>query len=303
MINFESDLKSYLLFLLSDNQLQAKYKIIKTQPSDKDLAQKTTHELINIYLYYFSRFANKPCNVIISDEMKNNELFKKYKKEINNVVKTIESNTNINQYLPKNIGNIIYCDKLLSDWGITHYHIFELEKRKNNPEDKYIIYSISDTETVLLIDIQDHKHFLEKSLLEIIDRYNPKYLMKANNINGELFEKPIINNLRKNGVGYLININGQAFPAGMKKMLYMTFSSQILSMIKSLQKEFELNFDSFIKELQDKYSNIKETNFQLHFDFINHDVYVLETYSKTGCSWESKVFMSLKQMCFNSQLL
>jgi hypothetical protein len=303
MINFENDFKNYLQFILSSQELKNHYNIIRTKPSDNELSQKSAYDLINISLLYFSRFPRGKHDVVISQEMKNNELYNRFKKQIDNVVKSIETDNCISLYLPKNIGNVIYSDKLLADWGISHYHILPERDRKDNSDDKYIIYGIFDNETVLLIDIQDHNHFLEKNLLEIVDKYNPRYLVKLNGINGEKFDRTILKNLRDKKVGYVLDINESAFPTEMHQIQNMTFCSKILCCINSLQKEFLLNIQKFSEELTQKYSIRKEFDFHLAFDNIKHDVYVLENSSKTGCSWESNNLTLLKKMCLFKQLI
>jgi len=303
MINFENDLHDYLNYTLSSQNLKERYQIIKTIPSDKQLSERTTYELLNIFLIYFSRFPRGKHNVVISPEMKSNELFLRFKKQITSVVKSIETDNGLNLYLPKNIGNVIYCDELLSDWGVSHFHIMPITERNGNLDDKYIIYGIFDSETVLFIDIQDHKHFLEKRLLEIVDKYNPEYLFKLNKIKGEMFEKPLIKNLRSKEVSYVLQINESAFPAGMNKVQNITFCSKLLVHINSLPKELMLNFQSFSKELTEKFNISNELDFHLVFDYIKHDVYVLENNSKIGCSWESKNFALLKNMCLFKQLI
>ena len=211
MLKFENDLKDYLQYVLSSEELKNRYNIKKNNPSDKELAKKNAYELISIFLLYFSRFPRGKRNVVISEEMKKNELYNRFKQQVNNVVQSIELDNSIDLYLPKNIGNIIYSDELLADWGISHYHIFKNTDRKGNSDDKYIIFGVFDNETILFIDIQNHKHFLEKKLLEIIDRNNPNYLFKLNTIKGEEIGRNIIKNLREEEVSYVLNVNESVF--------------------------------------------------------------------------------------------
>ncbi len=303
MINFENDIKVYLQKTLSSEELKKRYSIIKTNPSDEELSKKTAHELISIFLLYFSRFPRGKHNVVISEEMKNNELYKRFKVQINDVVQSIEKDSSISCFLPKNIGNIIYCDKLLVDWGVSHYHIFTTSDRKDNSDDKYIVFGVFDNETVLFIDIQNHNHFLEKRLLEIIDRYNSDYQFKLNRIKSEKIERDILKNLRKKEVSYVLNINESAFPAGTNRVQNMTFCSKILVYINSLQKELLLNMQNFSEELTQKYNIGKEFDFHLAFDNEKHDIYVLENNNKIKCFWESNYLLILKQMCQFKQLI
>jgi hypothetical protein len=303
MIDFENDFKNYLLFILSSQELKSRYNINKTNPSEKDLSQKSASDLIKIFLLYFSRFPRGKHDVVISQEMINNELYGRFKKQIDNVVKSIESDNCVSLYLPKNISNVIYSDELLADWGISHYHIFPKKDRKGNSDDKYIIYGVFDDQTVFFIDIQDHQHFLEKKLLEIVDNYNPGYLPKLNNINGEKFNRTILKNLREKEISYALNINKSAFSAGMNKVQNMVFCSKILFYINSLQKELLLNVDNFSEELTQKYNIRKEFDFHLSFDNIKRDVYILEKHSKMSCSWESNNLTILKKMCLFKQLI
>jgi len=116
-------------------------------------------------------------------------------------------------------------------------------------------------------------------------------------------EKPFIKDLRSKEVGYVLQINESTFPAGMNKIQNVTFCSKLLMYINSLQKELMLNLQSFSKELTEKYNINNELDFHLTFDYIKHDVYVLENNSKIGCSWESKNFASLKSMCLFKQII
>jgi hypothetical protein len=235
--------------------------------------------------------------VVFSSAFINNPLYTKFEKRIKILKQAIETGNNIGLFLSDKIGNIVYNDLLLTDWGITHFHLFYPDERKKDNDDNYVIFSIFDRNTVLFIDIQDHKKFCRKELLEIIQKYNPGFLPTLKGITGEDFEEDKIVMFRKANVSYSLKNGNIVFPTRMNEQINMIYCSKLISLLKCIGDELELNLEQILSELREKHPINKNLDFKLVFSKNNHNIYVHEVNSNIGISWKTDCFNRLTEMC------
>lgn len=279
--NFKNDIRDYIIANLDAEYLKETYDI-SLNPK-LDLTQINNLGLFTLYYFFRRRFPTGIKRVLFSRELMKNPLFKKYRKQTNKIVAALNTGKNIREYLPKDIGNLNTCnprnkktDGLLIGWDIAHLHLFTRKERiqlkvENKNDDKYLLYIISDSQSVFLIDIQDHKHIVNIDLLNII----------KNNIGGaELqgffdnigitasdFDKTLLKGLRNSGVAHLIklNDNGDSFMSGLHTTSATIAYQHILEQLSSCASWVVENIDSIKTDLSKYEIDTDKINFHLGF--------------------------------------
>lgn len=302
-MNFKEDLRKQLILFLRNEKINFNL-------------QSPLNEFLMSYLNFRNRSIEKNIKrkVFVSDNVsaitdnKIIEIVHKFKKEF-------ENGEDMNGYLSKGVfySNFGIKDKelleykksrdfLLDDWGIHHLHLSN-KKAKNKKDmsknrSPYLLFVKITHDKVYFIDVLEHKskNFLEKSLLETIDR-NWSFLLKPYLIPKLMSAQPsnkfTINNYRKNHNYYLNNINGKVYlPPGGGLNTFGTnimiveeidsiiqdiedienyVSNNILTIKKEIESLIKKNVDSesllFEFAMQDTFYIVKELTYNIGIGF------------------------------------
>lgn len=276
--NFENDIREYILANFDAKYLKETYDIFLT--TKLDLTQINNLGLFTLYYFFRRRFPIGTKRVLHSRTLLQNPLFKTYRKQINKIAAALNTGQSIREYLPDDIGKINRCDPnenkvdgLLIGWGIAHLHLFTRKERtqlqaEHKDDDKYLLYIISDSNAVFFIDIKDHMHFADIDLLNIVNEEitgdelkgfgNIQQIVTPTNL-----DKPILNKLRKNGIGYIVKLNkkGDVFISGLNKTTATIAYDQLIHQLSGFAKWLADNNEAFKKDL------IKHNRYKDKIDF------------------------------------
>lgn len=279
--NFKNDLNNYIISNLESKFLTEIHNIIVNPKLD--LQNINDLQLFTLYYFFRRRFPTGIKKVLFSRELIKNPLFKQYRKQINKIVAALNTGQSIREYLPKDIGNLNKCylkskkiDGLLIGWGIAHLHLFTRQERlrlksENKNDDKYLLYIISNTNSVFFIDIQDHLHIVNTNLLNIINNniYN-KELFGFFNITSTTAsdtDKSSLKELRNCNISHLIKLNnkGDSFMSGLQTTSATLAYQHILEQLSHIASWLEENI-VLIKTNLKKYK-IDTSNINFHLGF------------------------------------
>jgi len=241
--------------------------------------------------------------VILSPDLSENPLSQTFKNEITRLTEELEAGSPLGEFLPKSIQNLDFADRLLKDWGISHLHIFLTTERIGKKEDKYVVYFVFDNDSIFLIDLQDHNHFYEKRLLEIIDNYNPDFLPKLKGIRPDSFSRELLKNLREKDVGYSISVNGSTFPAGMPRAVDSRYCAEFCHLVEKLQEEFLLNEEQFWLEFNRQVKVENDPDLHLVFDTTMHQIVLVDLKNRVVCNWDSSILVRINSMARSKRLV
>lgn len=121
-----------------------------------------------------------------------------------------KNGNNVNSHQSRTILDPNSNDFMFFDWGILHFHL-GINKLQNglSTGTKEIVYAIVKEDDVYFICIEDHGHWSDKDLLEIVERNWPQ-LLSNSLIQGEpesdLSAKDI-SSMRKKGVNPIVQLN------------------------------------------------------------------------------------------------
>ncbi|EAK0805732.1 hypothetical protein A0X79_01120 [Campylobacter coli] len=122
---------------------------------------------------YFSISA-KPRKVFISKEIKERILDKKIRKAVNKIEYKLKKGEDVNPLLSKRFDN---NDKMLSSFGIHHFHLGEYLKNKQEynrtRELLYCFLPYYNDNLIYFIDILPHKQWCNQELFDIIQKNWP----------------------------------------------------------------------------------------------------------------------------------
>lgn len=280
--NFENDIRDHILANLDAKYLKETYDI--SLNSKSDLTKLNNLGLFTLYYFFRRRFPTGTKRVLFSRTLLQNPLFKTYRKQINKIAASLNTGQSIREYLPDDIGKINRCDPnenkvdgLLVGWGMAHLHLFTRKERtqlqaEHKDDDKYLLYIISDSNAVFFIDIKDHMHFADIDLLNIVNEEitgdelkgfgNIQQIVTPTNL-----DKPTLNKLRKNGIGYIVKLNekGDVFISGLNKTTATIAYEQIIHQLSGFAKWLAENMVSIKTDLSKYEVDTDKINFHLGF--------------------------------------
>lgn len=241
---------------------------------------------------------NLKRNVFVSKDLLENPLYKKYKDQIEEIEYKFANAISVRGYLSSNINQFIYPkndDWLLLDWNIHHLHFDESSANRNKNITRELLFLYLNKNNVYFLNILDH-NFFDKTLLKIIDNnwpnvFGTNLILKW--INCDNFSEKNIKSLRKNGIGYCLDINSKAFYASCSlfKANYIRYSDCLI-----------YNINMFEKILLDL-SNIAES-FDLKsslfsFEILDENFIVYEKKTRTKLMVNDKIAINCLDEIFN----
>ena len=278
------DLRNHMSKALSYEMLKKNYDIILT---NNDLYHESDCNLFSILYLFRRRFPSGKKAPLYPRELLKNPLFQKYRKNVNKIAAALNTGKSIREYLPEDINNLNKCrftnsnkDHLLTEWGITHIHLFTRQERKllqerQENDDKYILYSILTDDKIFFIDIQDHTSITNTQLLDIIHNNLTGNALSVfigynDNIKGSYFDKKKIKELRKLGISFFPKINeqGTSYTSGMYKLLCYHSYNQVEEQLKIIARWIIENYSYILDAIHLKYPNIKQLEtLDIHMGF------------------------------------
>lgn len=283
--NFHNDIKDFIRDKLDPQYLANTYDIQNSSGLPKDDCDYG--KLLGIYYLFRHRFPQGRKQVIWSRELLHNPLFHKYRKNINKIVAALNTGSSIREYLPSEIRKLRQCtfmdsqaDHLLTEWGITHLHLFtraereKLEQSGQN-DDKFLLYALSCKDNIFFIDIQDHCSMTNTSLLNITNTnsaVNPLlgFINRSNQLTPQHLSQSDIRNLRKMGIGFAVAINeeGDTFMSGLQKPAWWHACAYIDEELKAFADWCARNYDSLLKEAQNHIPECRNSDsIDIHIGF------------------------------------
>lgn len=128
-----------------------------------------------------------------------------------------EKGEDLNPYLSKKTERIDECDKLLSHWGIYHFHLGELkEGEKFVSRSRPVLFAKIFENTIFLINVLQHGAWNRFELIETVCREFPES-MKQYILNGVMHPEPIIKSeedikkLRACNINTIIEVDGVCY--------------------------------------------------------------------------------------------
>jgi len=140
-----------------------------------------------------------------------------YRTKLNILEQKIKQGDMLLPYLSRKIVNPLYCDEMLYDFGIIHFHFGEEVNKKNKifiEGSKEILYAFIDNDECYFIEINDHNQFNNISLLKklknsfpnVLDKWRLNNVIPVTSISNEDRIK-----LRKKHVNTMIELDGEYF--------------------------------------------------------------------------------------------
>jgi hypothetical protein len=106
---------------------------------------------------------------------------KKYEIYLKELEEKIKSGSLLLPYLSRKIVNPLFCDELLFDFGIVHFHLGNKRSKKNKifiEGMNKILYAFIDRENCYFIEINNHNKFSDINLLKNLNNSFPNLLEK-----------------------------------------------------------------------------------------------------------------------------
>ncbi|EAK2770251.1 hypothetical protein BZ289_01955 [Campylobacter jejuni] len=152
---------------------------------------------------YFSIPA-KPRKVFISKEIKERVLDKKIRKAINNIEYKLKKGEDVNSFLSNRHDN---NDKMLSSFGIHHFHLGEYLKNKQEYDRTgdllYCFLPYYNNDSIYFIDVLPHKQWCNQELFDIIQKNWSDALQYTQSFAVEDISEKYIKKLRKNNINFM----------------------------------------------------------------------------------------------------
>ena len=145
---------------------------------DDNLMKKDSVVFLANYIEFMTRrISLQRRKVKLSKELQSCQDYITYESVLKNLVTLSESGGDITPYQTKRLRGFNKQDRLLSDWGIHHLHLGELQSGKRfSDRTSALLYAIFLEQITYFIAIMDHNSFSDIELLRIIESNWPSYL-------------------------------------------------------------------------------------------------------------------------------
>ena len=188
------------LSLAVDLGLPADSENVKENALRRDLSRMLT----DYYFYLKRHISVKPRVVRVSEHLRCPEELNTYYEEFR---RKVEVGENINPYLSKRTLRLSNDDKLLSHWGIYHFHLGEIWDRNDFSERSGpVLFVYFCDNTAFFIDIREHGSWSDYSLIETVCKEFPEG-MKSRKIEWIRIVEPVIKESNQIAAMRKVNLN------------------------------------------------------------------------------------------------